>query len=161
MTFDDLIEIIIKHEGGYVHDLKDPGGETKYGISKRAYPEIDIKMLTVEGAKEIYRHDYWAKIRGTSLNSSLALMVLDSAVNLGVFRASKILQKVLKVKEDGIIGNKTVKAIYDFDEEEVLGKYAMERLKFYQSIGNWERYGKGWSRRLLDISLRAVMLIKS
>ena len=49
--FDDIIDIVIKHEGGYVNDPTDLGGETKYGITKRFYPDVDIKNLTEEEAK--------------------------------------------------------------------------------------------------------------
>ena len=58
-TFDEIIEVTLHHEGGYVHDPKDLGGETNYGIAKRFYPDVDIKNLTEEGAKEIYKKDYW------------------------------------------------------------------------------------------------------
>ena len=62
-SFDEIIEVVLHHEGGYVNDPKDPGGETNYGISKRAYPDVDIKNLTEDGAKDIYRRDYWEKYR--------------------------------------------------------------------------------------------------
>ena len=57
--FDQCFDKLIAHEGGYVNDARDPGGETKYGISKRAYPQVDIKALTLDAAKEIYKRDYW------------------------------------------------------------------------------------------------------
>ena len=57
-TFDEIIELTLKHEGGYVHDPKDLGGETNFGIAKRFYLDVDIKNLTKEG-KEIYKKDYW------------------------------------------------------------------------------------------------------
>ena len=60
-TFDEIIEITLHHEGGYVHDPKDLGGETNFGIAKRFYPDVDIKNLTKEGAKDIYKKDYWDK----------------------------------------------------------------------------------------------------
>ena len=61
MNFDVAFEKLIGHEGGYVNDARDPGGETKYGISKRAYPDEDIAGLTLERAKQIYRRDCWAR----------------------------------------------------------------------------------------------------
>jgi len=54
---------VLKREGGYVDDPTDRGGETKYGISKRSYPQLDIKNLTLEQALEIYRKDYWKPSR--------------------------------------------------------------------------------------------------
>jgi hypothetical protein len=59
--FERAVAFVLRHEGGYVNDPRDPGGETKYGISKRAYPRLDIKGLTEADAKEIYRRDYWEK----------------------------------------------------------------------------------------------------
>ena len=61
------IEVVLKSEGGYVNDPHDPGGETNFGISKRAYPSVDIKHLTKEGAIAIYKKDYWDKIKGDDL----------------------------------------------------------------------------------------------
>ena len=58
ISFDEIIDITLHHEGGYVHAPKDLGGETNYGIAKRFYPEVDIKNLTKEEAKDIYRRDY-------------------------------------------------------------------------------------------------------
>ena len=60
-TFDEIIQITLEHEGGYVHDPTDLGGETNFGIAKRFYPDVDIKNLTEDGAKEIYKRDYWDK----------------------------------------------------------------------------------------------------
>jgi len=75
-AFDKAFEILIGHEGGYVNDVNDRGGETRYGISKRAYPHIDIANLTLAQAKEIYRTDYWDKVKCSSLPPDLALLVL-------------------------------------------------------------------------------------
>ena len=70
-TFDEIIEVTLHHEGGYVHDPKDLGGETNYGIAKRFYPDVDIKNLTKEGAKEIYKKDYWDKNKVDDLTPEL------------------------------------------------------------------------------------------
>ena len=59
--FDEIIEVVLEHEGGYVNDPKDPGGETNFGIAKRSHPDVDIKNLTKEGDKEIYKEVYWDK----------------------------------------------------------------------------------------------------
>ena len=61
MKFTEAIGVILYHEGGYVNDKDDPGGETMMGISKRAYPNLDIKGLTEDDVKEIYHKDYWLK----------------------------------------------------------------------------------------------------
>jgi len=61
VNFDEIIEVVLHHEGGYVNDPKDPGGETNFGIAKRSHPDVDIKNLTKDGAKEIYKEHYWDK----------------------------------------------------------------------------------------------------
>jgi len=74
-------------EGGYVNDKTDRGGETNYGISKRAYPNLDIRSLTPELAGTIYKNDYWTPAGCDLLPPDMALIVFDTAVNCGVSRA--------------------------------------------------------------------------
>ena len=106
--FEQAVALILKHEGGYVHDKNDPGGETNYGISKRAYPAEDIKALTPERAKALYRRDYWDAIRGPELPFPVALVVFDMAVNAGVSAAVKLLQRSVGATVDGKIGPQTI-----------------------------------------------------
>ena len=87
IDLNQAMDFLIAREGGYVNDPADPGGETRWGISKRAYPNEDIKNLTLERAKELYTRDYWLKAGCDQLPSPLNLVVLDSAANLGVSRA--------------------------------------------------------------------------
>ena len=54
LDFTEAVSVVFKHEGGYVNDRNDPGGETNMGISKRAYPDLDIKNLTQDDAAEIF-----------------------------------------------------------------------------------------------------------
>jgi lysozyme family protein len=86
MSFDQIMAFVLKHEGGYVNDPRDPGGETKYGISKRAYPRVNIKALTLEGAREIYRRDYWDRLGGIE-DDLCRMAAFDTAVNCGISRA--------------------------------------------------------------------------
>ena len=94
--FDKAFEHVLGIEGGYVNDPKDPGGETKYGLCKRSYPTVDIKALTIEQAKAIYKRDYWDKVKGDDLPFPLNLFMFDAAVNQGVDPAIKMLQAALK-----------------------------------------------------------------
>ena len=63
VKFDDIIKVVLKHEGGYVNDPKDPGGETNFGIAKRSHPDVDIENLTEDEAKDIYKEHYWIKTK--------------------------------------------------------------------------------------------------
>jgi len=91
LSFAIDMTFIFKWEGGYVNDAVDPGGETNFGISKRAYPNVDIKNLTRQAAQDIYKRDYWDAIQGDTLDPSLACAALNCAVNMGVGRAKQFL----------------------------------------------------------------------
>jgi lysozyme family protein len=80
--FDDIIEVVLEHEGGYVNDPQDPGGETNFGVAKRSHPDVDIKNLTKDGAKEIYYQDYWIKNRVTQMPEDLKHIYFDMCVTL-------------------------------------------------------------------------------
>jgi lysozyme family protein len=159
-NFDKAVEVIFLYEGGYINHPNDPGGETKYGISKRAYPNEDIKNLTKERAKEIYKENYWDKIKGDEIRPYLiALQTFDIAVNSGVYRASKLLQLSLNkigahLVVDGIIGKNTLKVInaLSFDEIIELNNTMVEmRIAFYDGLikenPKLAVFRKGWIRR--------------
>ena len=92
-NFDEIIERVIEHEGGYVNDPDDAGGKTNWGISERFYPTLDILNLTKEQAKEIYKRDYWDKNRVEELPYHLRHIFFDMCVNQGRRTAVKILQR--------------------------------------------------------------------
>ena len=157
-TFDEIIELTLEHEGGYVHDPKDLGGETNFGIAKRFYPDVDIKNLTKEGAKESYKKDYWDKNKVDKLPEDLKHIYFDMCVNQGRSRAVKILQKAANAKGakltvDGGLGPATLGAI-------VKHKPELERVRSYRvlhyanlviSKPEQERFWYGWFRRALEV----------
>lgn len=148
MNFDKAFEIIIGHEGGYVNDHRDPGGETKYGISKRAYPAVDIYNLTLDQAKLIYKRDYWDAVDAESIPGVARLMVFDCAVNCGVTTARKLLQRAVGTKDDGVIGPKTRAAISATPDIEQ--RFAGFWLQYYTDLKGFDTYGKGWVRRVAN-----------
>lgn len=154
MIFDHAFEKVIGHEGGYIADSRDPGGETKYGISKRAYPNEDIKNLTMARAKQIYKRDYWDRCRCDDLPFEVRFDVFDAAVNSGVSQASKWLQRAVGAKPDGIIGNLTIKAAQQIDGMTIAMRINGERLKFMTDLPTWQHFGKGWARRIAENLLR-------
>lgn len=165
MNFDNAVELILKHEGGYVNNPKDPGGETKYGISARAYPDLDIAKLSEGDAKVIYREDYWDKIKGDDLPYPLALVTFDAAVNSGRNRASKWLQYAVDAKPiDGIIGSLTIKAALEAYEENPVGSVGRcihQRQQFIRSIRTYPTFRKGWERRITETSEEARKWIEN
>ena len=116
------VEVVLGHEGGYVNDPRDLGGETKYGISKRSYPQEDIKNLTKERAMEIYYRDWWQRYTyGEIVDLAVATKVFDLSVNMGPSAAHKLLQKALNWLDgaglvvDGVLGPLTIKAANEAD----------------------------------------------
>ena len=114
--FEDIIEVVLHHEGGYVNDPDDPGGETNFGVAKRSHPDVDIANLTKEGAKEIYKEHYWDRNKVESLSEDLRHIYFDMCVNQGRGRAVKILQQAANakgagLKVDGGMGPMTIAAM--------------------------------------------------
>lgn len=136
-------------EGGYVNDPHDPGGETKFGISKRAYPHLDIAGLNPLQAKDIYYRDYWLRAECGALPERLAIAMFDCAVNQGVGRARRLLQRAARVRVDGKIGPITRAAIASANETNLLFDFLSHRLRTYAATRNARRYMRGWSRRVL------------
>lgn len=145
-----------KVEGGLSMDPEDSGnwtgGEkgkgdllgTKYGISAAQYPSMDIPLLRFDDAVAIYERDYWQKIKGDILPPRLALVVFDSAVNQGVPTAIKLLQSVLGVQVDGIIGDHTLGAARSREQDDLVVEFTAARLLRYSKTKDFEKYGKGW-----------------
>ncbi len=155
-SFDDIIEVVLEHEGGYVNDPKDPGGETNFGIAKRSHPDVDIKNLTKEGAKEIYKEVYWDGNKVDSLSDDLKHIYFDMCVNQGRGRAVKILQqsanaKGAGLKVDGGMGPKTLAAMENVE----LDRVRAYRVKYYADLvtrkPDLEKFYFGWFRRALEV----------
>jgi len=151
------ILFVLRHEGGYANDPSDPGGETKYGISKKAYPDLDIKKLTVEDVHRIYVRDYWQRLSCDEMTPPVGLTVFDSAVNCGRDRASKWLQTSARaldcpVKLDGIIGPKTLAAVHECDPARLCLTFLHQRLFHYLCLGKkYPQYVSGWVGRTSDL----------
>lgn len=148
--FDQCFEKLISHEGGYVNHPNDPGGETKFGISKRAYPQVDIKNLTMESAKAIYKADYWDRAQCDKLPPSVAYLLFDAAVNSGIGQAIRFLQRAVGVADDGALGPMTLAAVQRIDVEALAGRFLGQRLDFMTKLTTWDTFGKGWARRIAD-----------
>jgi len=156
MSFDKAVELILRHEGGYVDDPHDPGGETHFGISKRAYPDLNIKELTRDDAKRIYKRDYWDAIRADEMPMPVAVAVFDMAVNAGVSTAGRLLQRLVGVTDDGVIGPVTLAAVRRTESDALAVRYAAERIAYYAALKGWNRYGRGWSRRVIETTLEGL-----
>jgi lysozyme family protein len=138
LMFDLIIAKILQHEGGYVNDPDDLGGETKYGISKRTFPNVDIKNLTRKEAIEIYRKTYYEPLKISEFtNINLALNYMDMAVNAGKKNAKEILDKAnAESKTTG---------------EDVVKIYKRLRVEYYKKVAllrNNQKFLAGWLNRV-------------
>ena len=150
-SFNRAVAFVLSHEGGHVRDPHDPGGETKYGISQRAYPDLTIANLTKDKARQIYYRDYWRKADCDSFTPRLATAIFDCAVNQGLSRARRLLQRAVRVRADGKIGPITRAAIAAADQDALVLDFLSHRLRAYASTRNSSRYMRGWSRRVLAL----------
>jgi lysozyme family protein len=150
MTLDEAFDRLIGHEGGYVNNVRDPGGETKFGISKRSYPRVNIKTLTLEDAKAIYFRDYWQAVGADRLPRELAFDLFDTAVNAGVARAIMCLQKAAGIEADGIMGPSTVRAVKSFEPNRLVARFNGHRLDHMNDLPQWPSFARGWSQRIAD-----------
>ncbi len=155
--FDKLIGAVLEHEGGYVNDPDDPGGETKHGISKRSYPGLDIVNLTESQARDIYYRDWWLRLRCNEIQDDrIAQKYLDTSVNVGKTAGIKIMQRALReagqsVAVDGKIGSQTIGAANKANPDALLA--AMRRLQaaHYESLirrnPKLAKFRRGWIAR--------------
>ena len=157
MDFQQAFDAVIGHEGGYVNDPQDPGGETKFGISKRAYPNEAIEAITVERAKLIYRRDYWNALELDLLMPTLRYYLFDTAVNCGVEFAAESLQRAAGVLPDGRVGPKTVIAVNSDDTPRLLRLMFVDRAMRYALNPNDKRFGRGWFARLFDVTYLTII----
>lgn len=160
MNFDQAFNITVGHEGGYTNNPKDAGNwtggkvgsganlGTKYGIAANTYPREDIKNLTLDRAKFLYKRDFWDKAKCDQLPSGLRFHVFDCAVNSGVSRGIKTLQQAVGVKDDGIIGAQTLAAVNSRNAQDIIISFYSFRISFYTSLSSFVTFGKGWMNRV-------------
>ncbi len=156
--FRRCIDKLLTLEGGYVNHKSDKGGETKFGISKRAYPTVNIAALTRDDATQIYHKDYWSPLHLDEFASEeLASAVFDMGVNAGIGRAAKLLQTAVNnlgkpLSVDGHIGRATVAMVNNFPEELLLDEFKTECCRHYDRIvandPTQAVFLKGWKRRI-------------
>lgn len=124
----DIARFIVSVEGGYVHHPSDPGGETKYGISKRAYPDVDIINLTEGEAMQIYVNDYVNPVMAEVTDPRMQAMVSDAAVNHGLSRAL-----------DWAKAYPTIEL------------FTAKRIRFYTNLETFGTFGRGWMNRMAKV----------
>ena len=166
-NYEHCLEMILHHEGGYVNHPKDPGGETNLGVTKRVYEEWggekDMTDLLVEDVAPIYQKNYWDRCKCDDLPSGLDLCVFDFAVNAGPSRSAKFLQRLIGTTVDGGIGPNTLKAVHNYVEEvgleTAIEDYQSARQEYYESLGTFDTFGRGWTRRVEETTSSALEMV--
>ncbi|MEM9761795.1 MAG: glycosyl hydrolase 108 family protein [Pseudomonadota bacterium] len=171
--FRDAHKIVRKWEGGFVDDPHDRGGVTKWGVSLRALVAYgldfngdgavnrhDIKEMTPEQAEDVYFREYWVAVDCDKLPDGVAHMHHDAAVNQGPARAARFLQRAVGAKPDGKIGPRTLAAVGRRSPAKIVREYAARRMVHYGSLSQFVRYGLGWARRLVDVTIDAARRTK-
>ena len=150
-TFDACFDRLLGHEGAYVNDPRDPGGETMWGVTvavaRAAGYRGPMRDMPVETAKAIYRERYWDAVRADDLPASVRFDVFDAAVNHGPGQAALWLQRAVGATADGAIGPRTVAAAQAAGPM-VGAHFNSQRLRFYTDLPTWAAFGRGWARRV-------------
>lgn len=161
-AFNLAFDRLIGHEGGFTDDRRDRGNwtsgiigqgqlrGTKFGISAMSYPDLNIRALTVDEAKQIYHRDFWTKIHGTEIPDGVAFQLFDFAVNSGITTAIRYYQRALDVADDGIFGPTSLKAAKAMSESDQIMRINALRLDFMRKLSTWPTYGKGWAGRIVN-----------
>ena len=167
-NFEQCLALVLKSEGGFVNNVKDPGGMTNLGVTKAVWEnwvghpvtEADMRALGPKDVAPLYKANYWDKIGGDSLPLGVDYATFDMAVNSGVNRAAKTLQQILGVTPvDGQIGPATLRACEEANAREVATRVCESRLAFLQSLSTYATFGKGWSRRVSDVERLAFNMV--
>ena len=168
INFPKSLEYVFAWEGGYTNHPADPGGPTNWGITiadarhywKADATAADVKAMPKEVAAKIYKEKYWDIQHCELMPSGLDFVMFDYGVNSGVGRSQKVLQKILKVNPDGIIGNKTLQAMRQQDTQFMILAVCDERLKFLKGLRTWGVFGKGWGTRVAGVQRQALLMMK-
>lgn len=159
-NFDASFAKVMQSEGGYVWDKDDAGGETNFGVTAGAWAAYlgravelgEMKALTKEQVKPFYRAMYWDKVKGDDLPSGVDYAAFDFAVNAGVARAAKFLQRAVGAVDDGVIGSGTLGRIAKTDPQKILDSFAEQKQRFYNGLATTnptqQKFLKGWLARV-------------
>jgi len=158
------LPLVLRYEGGYVNDPLDRGGATNKGITQKVYDSYrakkglenqSVRYIAQTEVEDIYYNNYWLKGKCNDLPSKVAVAHFDTCVNSGTNRGAKILQKILGVTVDGLIGNKTLAAVKKYSELILMNKYLDERIAFLNRIvannPTQKKFLRGWLYRVENL----------
>jgi lysozyme family protein len=166
-NFKHALEYLVKSEGGYVDNPKDPGGRTNLGVTQKVWEswvgresnEKEMRALTKTDVEPLYKRKYWDACRCDDLPTGLDYLVFDFAVNAGVGRSAKTLQSCVGVSVDGQIGNQTIEAIKKIAPSDLIERFSEAKINFYKSLVTFPTFGKGWLNRVEEVKTTALKMV--
>lgn len=172
-TYRAALRLVLAHEGGYVDHPLDPGGATNLGITRRTLaawrrvkpwrklPKSEVREPTRREAGRIYRARYWDAVCADKLPGGVDYAVFDYAVNSGVARAAKALQRVAGARADGIVGPMTLAAVARHHPKTIIRRLISRRMSFLQRLRTWKTFGRGWTARVNGVLAAALEMERS
>ena len=163
-NFDKALSAVLQHEGGYVNHPKDPGGRTMKGVTQAVYDDWredkglakqSVRDITPAEVMAIYKLLYWDRVKGDALPAGVDYCVFDFAVNSGVNRAIRFLQRAVGVAEDGQLGPITLQAVSAMGADCLVDAICNARMTFLKGLKHFNVFGKGWTRRVEDVRAKA------
>ena len=168
-NFEHCLVLVLKEEGGFVNNPKDPGGMTNLGVTKRAWDawaqgpvsETVMRGLTPKVVEPFYKAQYWDRIEGDKLAEGLDYAAFDMAVNSGTNRAIKYLQQLVGVPQDGILGPRSLEAIIAADAGQMAESICELRMDFLRRLANFDTFGKGCQSRVGRVKIEAAKMVNN
>ena len=166
-SYEGALARLFVHEGGYTNHPSDPGGPTNFGITigdyrkyvKPAATAADVKAMTLDEAKRIYRAKYWDAQRCDDLPPGVDYAVFDYGVNSGIGRSGKVLRRSLDLPDDSsVVNDRVIEAAAAADAKALVASICDERLRFLQRLKTWDVFGKGWGRRVAEVKATSLAL---
>lgn len=166
-NFPACLEFVLKHEGGWADHPRDPGGATMKGVTLEVYQNYlgrkvskeELRKIPQEHLVDIYKSLYWDKAKCDNLAVGVDLVVFDMAVNAGVSRSARILQRCVGAVPDGVIGPRTMALVNGIPAKDIIIKFSDGRENFYKSLSTFDTFGKGWLRRNNECEVKALGMI--
>lgn len=174
-NYQRALELVLKSEGGFTNDKRDPGnqlpdgraGSTNLGVTQanwetfvgRKVTHEEMKALTPAAVSEFYKENYWDKVSGDSLPSGVDYAAFDFAVNGGPRQCRVLLQRALGVSVDGVFGPSTMAAIAAADSKTLLDSFSKYKEAFYRGLKTFPVFGKGWMNRINAVEKVALTML--
>lgn len=167
-TYDEALRRLLVHEGGYTNHPSDPGGPTNFGITIHDYRKYinvagtatDVRNMSVQQAKAIYKSKYWNAMRCDDLPSGVDYAIFDYGVNSGTGRAPKVLKRVLGLDaSNSAVTAEVIISAKKRDAKALVEAICGERLRFLQALSTWPTFGAGWGRRVKEVRQAGLAMV--